>query len=356
MRCPACGLEIEPSSATHCPRCGQPLYDASPTVPNAAAQPLGTTAAANDTTPLSPPDAPPPPAAPGNPPGGYPAYPSAYGSGYVPPAPPNYPSSYPPAYPLPGYQSPWGPPNMQPPAPPAPPAPRKTSTALIVGSIVAVVVIVIAAIAVGGVYLLRTDLASPAAGPMATATAVATPTPLMPGMNGRTLLVDDPLPGSTPSWPNGAHCFARADGYHITNDYFCYSGEAYVGDATSSVRAELFAGPANLLYGIAFRIQNTPQHFAFYFFGISSAGTWTFGRDVDGTWTPIVVPQASAAIQQGIRVFSTLTVNATGSHFLFYIGQTLIGSADDTKLTKGYTGLTVFGTGEAVFTNFMVAN
>lgn len=222
---------------------------------------------------------------------------------------------------------------------------------LIVAGVMALVVVLIAAIAGGSALALRQRTTAQAPTPPP---ATPTVTPIMPGWSGYNPLVNDPLTGYASDWPDDTHCFVRTDGYHIKDGYFCYPGGSDVGDATTSVRAELFAGPLDMLYGIAFRIVNQPNHFAFYFFGVSADGDWTFGRQEGDTWIPIVALQPSAAIQVGPHVFTTLTVNATGSHFVFYVGRTQIGSADDPKLAEGYSGLTIYGNGEAVFTNFLV--
>ncbi|HEX6799494.1 MAG TPA: hypothetical protein VF116_17435 [Ktedonobacterales bacterium] len=365
MTCPRCGLPIEPGTVAWCPRCGQPLQAPSASMTSEApAQAPGAppNASGGVSVPLYPvypaPLPPPPQAAPGgNEPGQYPAYPvyppgygapapPSYGLGYGPPAPPAYGSGYAAGYGAP----PWAPPSMLPPQPP----PRKRTSALVVTSVVALaVVLLVVAIAGGSALVLRQrGIGQVPAQPAATATA----TPIMPGMNGRTPLVDDPLMSDAPDWPNVTNCFVRSDGYHITDDYFCYPNSTSVSDATISVQAKLITGTPDVPYGLAFRISNQPHQFAFYFFGVYTAGDWTFQRDDNGTWTSIVDPQPSAAIQGGLQSVTTLTVNATGSHFVFYIGRTQVGTADDSALTQGHAGLTIAGRGEAVFTNFIVAN
>lgn len=354
MTCPRCGLAIEQGSVSWCPRCGQQLQapgampDATTQAPEAP-QATGTPPTASESTPMplypvypapAPPDAPP-----GGEPGQYPAYPSGYGV----PAPPGYAPGYGSPVP-PGYNAPpWTSPGMSP-----PPAPRKRPGALVVGSVVALaVVVLVVAIASGSALLLRRrGIGQAPTQPAATATA----TPIMPGMNGRTPLMDDTLMSDASDWPNLSNCFVRSDGYHIRDSYFCYPGGTEVSNATISVRAELLSGPLDLVYGIAFRILDQPHHLAFYFFGVSASGDWTFGRVSDGTWVPIIAPQPSDAIQIGPRLFTTLTVNATGSHFVFYAGRKQIGTSDDSTLTEGYSGLSVSGTGEALFTNFILAN
>lgn len=235
---------------------------------------------------------------------------------------------------------------------PPTPAPRKRLGVLVIVSVVALVVVVVAIASGSALVLRQRGIGQAPTQPAATATA----TPIMPGMNGRTPLMDDPLMSDAPDWPNLTNCFVRSDGYHITDDYFCYPNITPVGDATISVQAKLVSGTPDVPFGIAFRISNQPHQFAFYFFGIFTAGDWTFQRDDNGTWTSIVDPQPSAAIQGGLQSVTTLTVNATGSHFVFYIGRTQVGTADDTRLTQGYSGLTLAGQGEAVFTNYIVAN
>lgn len=339
MTCPNCGLNVEAVADSRCPRCGW-LFQA----PHAAGT-AGAPAPGGDMPSHYPPYAPPAPPAPPSPlpagqPGSYPsypAYPPAYGVGYGPPVPP-------------GYPPPWGPPGAFPPPPPPLP-PRKRSSGPLIASVVALAAILVLAIAGGSAYVLRQRVM-----PQASTLFAPTATPTTPGMNGRTALTDDPLTGQAPSWPTDAHCFDSTDGYHIKDAYFCYPGGTYVSNATISVQAELRSGPFDAYYGIAFRIVNQPTNRAYYFFGVSPSGNWAFGRQNNDTWVPIVAPQPSAAIPTGLQQFSTLTVNATGSHFDFYIGQTQVGSADDYTLTEGPSGLTIYGPGEAVFTNFIVAN
>lgn len=355
MMCPRCGLSIESMAAPWCPRCGQPLQLPAQ-IPAAVNQIPGANLDPSNSDAVQPYPVYAPPVPPGTQPGEYPSYhapvyPPGYGAAYAPPAPPTYGPNYGTSMtPIPpGYVPPWGLPGMPP--PPAPP--RKRPSALLIGGIVALAVVLIATIAGGSAFVLHQRASS-----QTPALPVVTPTvtPVMPGMNGRTVLVYDSLLGDATDWPDdGTHCFVRSDGYHITHDYFCYPGNANVVSATISVRAELVAGSLDTLYGIAFRIVNQPKHFAFYFFGVSADGSWTFQLDDDGNWTPLVAPQPSAAVQVGPHAFTTLTVSATGPHFDFYIGRTQVGSANDSTLTGGDTGLATTGAGEAAFTTFVVA-
>lgn len=236
--------------------------------------------------------------------------------------------------------------------PPSPPPPsHKRPFAVLIGSLVALVVVLIAAIAGGSTFVLHQRVVAQAS-PQPSATA----TPVMPALGNRIVIDDDTLVDAAFGWPNDTHCFISAGAYHIKDDYFCYPSGTYVGSATISVKAEMYSGADAVPYGIAFRIVNQPHHFAFYFFGVAADGEWTFQRDDDGTWTAIVAPQPAAAIQIGPQRFSMLTVSSTGSHFVFYIGYTQVGSADDTALTSGSSGLTIAGPGEAAFNDFIVAN
>lgn len=168
----------------------------------------------------------------------------------------------------------------------------------------------------------------------------------------RTIALQDSLTtkSNTHDWAATSYCFFASDGYHVKSEYNCYSAERNFGDATITVTSRQISGDTGMPYGIAFRASKG----SYYWFAVDRKGDWAFFKSVSGTSTTLQDYTFSSAIRTSLSDTNTLIVNATGSHFVFYINGTYIAAKDDTSLTAGYAGVGV-GSGEAVFSNFSVA-
>jgi len=350
MQCPNCGLVLDGMPA-NCPRCGQPLAQQPPQQQQPA--PWGQSA---------------PPSTP------FGAYPPGYGPPYAPgqaappsmplgtPAPPSYPiyppdyqQPYPPGYqqPVPpGYQGPL-PPGYQmgpgiPPFPPAPP--RKVNTGLIVLSVVLAAVVVVAGV-VGLLALAR----SGSSGPVATATA----TPLTPGAtatSASSVLYDNTLLAPAPGWSNNQSCSFHSDGYHIKGFHLCFAPIGDQADVDVSVRLKQISGPTDRPHGVAFRHNSNPDR---YEFDIVSDGAWVFFKCIAAQQkcVPVVDYRDNSAIHTGLNSSNTIEVRALGSHFVFSVNGTQVGTAnDDTLANAGALALVGDDNTEVVFSHLTISS
>ncbi|HEU4782347.1 MAG TPA: hypothetical protein VFS83_03310 [Ktedonobacterales bacterium] len=286
---------------------------------------------------------------------------------YAPPAQPAPPAYTPPAYtpPAPAYGPPqqpaYGTPTAQPgyqtgyPAATgqqpwtgevqAPPQQKKSRAGCIVGCLVALVLVV--GVAAGGVLLLRSQASGLT---VAGVTIGGTNT----GPGGGTLVYQDALDGSTKSqWTDNSNCFFGSGGYHINAGFICYAPSDKVGDAVTTVATKQISGPITYFYGLVVRRVSKGNY---YEFQVDANGKWRFGKVVNGTSTDIVGQTASTAIKSGLNQVNTLSVQAQGSHFVFSVNGTQIGSADDSTFTTGDVGLIGSDGIEVVFSNLSIAN
>lgn len=161
-----------------------------------------------------------------------------------------------------------------------------------------------------------------------TPAATATPNPI---------IYKDALDGSTKSqWTNDSNCSFGSDGYHIKASYICYSPAGQVGDAVFTVTATQVSGPTTYAYGLVFR---RPSAGNYYEFLIDSNSKWLFDKVQGGNTTHLVDFTSNSAIKGGLNQLNTLSVQAQGSHFVFSVNGTQVGTFDDTTFTTGDTGL-----------------
>ncbi len=257
----------------------------------------------------------------------------AYGTG-APTAQPGYQTGYPAAT-----GQPWTG-QVQ-----APPQQKKSRAGCIVGCLVALVLVV--ALAGGGFFFLRSQ-----ANGLSVAGITLGGTNTGPG--GGTLIYQDALDGSTKSqWTDDSNCFFGSGGYHINAGFICYAPSDKVGDAVTTVATKQISGPITYFYGLVVRRVSKGNY---YEFQVDANGKWRFGKVVNGTSTDIVGQTASTAIKTGLNQVNTLSVQAKGSHFVFSVNGTQIGSADDSTFTTGDTGLIGNDGIEVVFSNLSIAN
>ncbi|HKT38597.1 MAG TPA: hypothetical protein VJR48_09510 [Ktedonobacterales bacterium] len=179
-----------------------------------------------------------------------------------------------------------------------------------------------------------------------TSTPAATATPNL-------VIYKDALDGSTKSdWADDSNCFFGAGGYHIKASFICYAPSDKVGDGVITVSVTQLSGPVTHAYGLVFR---RPSQGNYYEFLVDSNGKWIFDKVVSGTTTHLVDFTANAAIVSGLNKVNTLSVQAQGSHFVFSVNGTQVGTADDTTFTTGDTGLSGNDGIEVVFTNLLIS-
>jgi hypothetical protein len=226
-----------------------------------------------------------------------------------------------------------------------PPQQKKSRAGCIVGCLVALVLVV--GVAVGGIFFLRGQVNGLS---VAGITLGGTNT----GPGGGTLIYQDALDGSTKSqWTDDSNCFFGSGGYHINAGFICYAPSDKVGDAVTTVSTKQVSGPITYFYGLVVRRVSKGNY---YEFEVDANGKWRFGKVVNGTSTDIVGQTASTAIKTGLNQANTLSVQAQGSHFVFSVNGTQIGSADDSTFTTGDTGLIGNDGIEVVFSSLSIAN
>jgi hypothetical protein len=120
---------------------------------------------------------------------------------------------------------------------------------------------------------------------------------------------------------------ARSWSYFNPGDYSDFSYEVKCGNENSDV-----------WYGIAFR--GTDDFRNFYFFYVSTQGTWEVRKLTDYTNEETIAGSTSTAIRTGYNKWNTLRVEATGHSFGFYINDIMVHSAFFSDLSlEGKIGL-----------------
>ena len=182
----------------------------------------------------------------------------------------------------------------------------------------------------------------------------ATPTqPPAPTATPNLVIYKDALDGSTKAdWSDDSNCFFGSDGYHIKASFICYAPSDQAGDAVTTVAVKQLSGPLTYGFGLVIR---RPSKGNYYEFLIDANGKWLFDKVVNGTTTDIVKFTANSAIKTGLNQVNTISVAAQGSHFVFSVNGTQVGTADDTTFTTGDTGLSGNDGIEVVYTNLVIS-
>jgi hypothetical protein len=171
---------------------------------------------------------------------------------------------------------------------------------------------------------------------------------------GGSIIFQDSLDGSTKEqWTSDSNCSFGTGGYHISAGFICYAPTDPVSDAITTVSVKQISGPLTYAYGLAFRRVSAGNY---YEFEVDSNGKWIFDKTVNGATTTIDDFTANAAIKKGLNQVNTLSVTAKGSHFIFSVNGTQVGTADDTTFTSGKTGLAGNDGIEVVFTQLVIAH
>ncbi len=394
MNCPHCQRALPDPNVATCPFCGMPVHAAAgqdpytgpmvvqgapagdPSLP-AWNQPPGGEAARPDWNqpipeqPVQMPPTPPPPPTPQPPAYTPPAFtPPAYNQ---PPAPgygqpqtpaPTYGQPQTPGYgqpPQATYGAPGAQPNYQAGYPQTPgqpwtgqvqpqqPQPKKSRAGCVIGCLVALVLVI--GLVAGSAFLFKDRLGQITFGgaTLGGGSTVA---------GGGSIIFQDSLDGTTDTstkdqWTSDSSCSFGAGGYHISAGFICYAPTDTVSDAITTVSVQQISGPLTYAYGLVFR---RPSAGNYYEFEVDSNGKWIFDKTVNGKTTTIDNFTANAAIKKGLNQVNTLTVKAQGSHFIFSVNGTQVGTADDTTFTSGKTGLAGNDGIEVVFTQFVIAH
>jgi hypothetical protein len=228
----------------------------------------------------------------------------------------------------------------------APPQKKRNWAGCLVGCLVVVVLLVAATI--GGVLVLRNQAGGITIGGATLGGGGST----APG--GGTIIYQDALNGSTKSqWTDDSNCFFGSGGYHINAAFICYAPSDKVGDGVTTVSVQQISGPVTYGYGLVVRRASRGNYYEFL---IDANGKWLFDKVVSGKTTDIVKFTANSAIKKGLNQANVISVQAKGSHFVFSVNGTQVGTADDTTFTSGDTGLSGNDGIEVVFTNLTIAN
>lgn len=105
-------------------------------------------------------------------------------------------------------------------------------------------------------------------------------------------------------------------------------------DSYIQVTAQRQSGPSAARYGLIFRLNASSSDD--YFFSVSDDGTFRVSL-YQGGWTNVIDPTKTTAINPGQA--NRLAVLTQGAHFIFYINDQQVGSADNTTLSSGLPGV-----------------
>ena len=155
------------------------------------------------------------------------------------------------------------------------------------------------------------------------------------------------------SWPSSSHSFFANGGYELAGAWIAYAPSGQFQDGSVSVQTRQISGAPTQFYGLLLRGQGDNL---FYFFGVNSSQQWTFSVVRNGNGSPISGQTTDAHIKAGLNASNTLTVRATGGHFVFYVNGAQVGQADDGSIAAGRLAvINPSGDPSVVYNNFTVA-
>lgn len=214
------------------------------------------------------------------------------------------------------------------------------------GAVIALIALVIFLTSLGGHGAAAVKHSTPAA--RTTVAPTVSPTPV------ENIAFQDSLNASSRKWPASGHSFYSDGGYELTGSWTSFTPAGNLGNGSISVRMRQLSGANNQFYGVIFRATNDSIPTG-YFFGIAQNQQWTFATLTQGNSTPILAPTTNAAINSAPGASNTITVRATGNHFVFYINGTQVGQADATAFASGRIGLSSTDSSlRVVFNDFVV--
>jgi len=112
-------------------------------------------------------------------------------------------------------------------------------------------------------------------------------------------------------------------------------------DGTFSVTALKMDGPDDQGFGLCLRVHGRGDAPNLYLFEINGSGRYRFRVRNDANWRDILPWSDSHAIGKGSYQKNTLSIEATGGHFVLKINDVVLGAADDSSFSTGYVGLSV---------------
>ncbi len=161
---------------------------------------------------------------------------------------------------------------------------------------------------------------------------------------------------------DGSQCYFSNQGYHVYSAFahamaWCYSGQQSFSNVVMTAQATLLHGD---IYGLVFRL--SPFSKSFYALELNKQGEYRFVMAQGSNplnWLTLIDWTRSTAIQSGYNHTNTFLVQATGSHFRFYINkQLIVPSFSDSTYSDGLLGFLAGGDNgdgtEAVFNNVWV--
>lgn len=113
-------------------------------------------------------------------------------------------------------------------------------------------------------------------------------------------------------------------------------------DGIYEVEATPVEGPVDNGYGLLFRAN--PETGDFYLFKVSADGYVWIGRYRNGAEETTIIGDhwfESLAVQRGLNVTNTLTVQAEAGNMIFYVNDQEVGRVTDNTFTSGDVGLLV---------------
>lgn len=306
MNCVNCTFPLPPPPATHCEHCGAPVAASLPPAPAPYAPPAGSGT-----------------------PSAHVAF-AGYGS---------VPTTMAPAAPTPSAPLPSVAPSARPSA---------------FMAVLLAFALICSGIAGASLYALSQHswpFSSPSAAPRSAPVSAPTSTPSIP----TSYHFHDSLQSDANGWLNmPPSCYFGDGGYYVNNGSACPSPAANIGNGTVSVDVSLVqAAHDDAVAGIMFRLsadQNTYDKT--YEIVIGRDGQWDVTKTVDGTTNNLVTLTTSSAIHKGLDVKNTLSVQMSGSHFVFFVDGAQIGTVDDPSLVQGGFALVALPGAEAIFSNF----
>jgi hypothetical protein len=181
-----------------------------------------------------------------------------------------------------------------------------------------------------------------------TVSPTVSPTPV------ETIVFQDSLNSPSRKWFISGHSFYSDGGYEITGSWTSFTPAANLGNGSISARVRQLSGANDQFYGLIFRATNDSVPSG-YFFGVTQNQQWTFAALSHGNSTAIVALTTNTAINAAMGASNTLTVRATGSHFVFYINGRQVGQADASAYASGRIGLSSTDSSlRVVFNDFVV--
>jgi len=201
--------------------------------------------------------------------------------------------------------------------------------------VVALIIILIVALALGNRH---TPTAAVSRTPSPTLHNSATATPQPTATPKTQVVFQDSMATNDRKWfTSGSASFANG-GYTIQGYLITYAPTHNLGNVTVSVRVRELSGPTDQFYGLVFRGANSNTY---YFFGVSANQRWTFTNGAPRNGKAIVAPTSNSHIAAGLGASNTLTVTATGGHFVFSVNGVMVGQANDGAISSGTIALAV---------------